>query len=132
MERAPPKSTRTATPLPFTTLFLSLAREPQRSLGRPARGADGSAGDGVRRGRRRASRGRAQRAGLSEGTRPDGEAGRILRRSAPLSRRWMYGRWGRRAAAALSPLLLTACGTAPSGPEDRPAMLLVADADPKI
>src|SRR3546814_20802053 len=44
----------------------------------------------------------------------------------------MYGRWGRRAAAALSPLLLTACGTAPSGPEARPAMWLVADADTKI
>src|SRR3546814_20666703 len=115
MERAPPKSTRTATPLPFTTLFLSLAREPQRSLGRPARGADGSAGDGVRRGRRRASRGRAQRAGLSEGTRPDGEAGRILRRSAHLSGE--SGRWGRRIAAVISPLLLTACGAAPSGTE---------------
>src|SRR3546814_5583644 len=32
-----------------------LALGPQRALGRPAQGADGSAGDGVRRGRRRAS-----------------------------------------------------------------------------
>src|SRR3546814_10920524 len=54
----------------------------------------------------------------------------ILRRSAHLSGE--SGRWGRRIAAVLSPLLLTACGAAPSGPEARPAMWLVADDDTKI
>lgn len=34
--------------------------------------------------------------------------------------------------AALLPLLLAACGTAPSGPQARPAMWLVEDADTKI
>ncbi|WP_428682327.1 TraB/GumN family protein [Sphingopyxis sp.] len=48
-----------------------------------------------------------------------------------LARSILYRRWGRRFAAALSPLLLAACQSQPAT-EARPAMWLVEDADTHI